>query len=60
MYESKLTYEEWLAKNKAVIRTGNGEEPFKEEMKFDRIICNMVLMLTENAENMLNNLGNSA
>ena len=30
------------------------------EKKFDRIICNMVLMLTEDPEKMLNNLWNEA
>ena len=60
MYDSKLTYEQWLAKNKLTLKVANGEEPFEEEKKFDRIICNMVLMATENAENMLRNMGNSA
>ena len=44
--ESKLTYEEWLTQNKLKIRVANGEEPLNEGKKFDRIICNHVLMLT--------------
>jgi 2-polyprenyl-3-methyl-5-hydroxy-6-metoxy-1,4-benzoquinol methylase len=44
---------------------GNAEEPLKKpqqfaDAKFDRIICNCVLMLTENAEKMLRNLHNEA
>lgn len=43
-------------------RVVNGEERIldENEEKFDRIICNCVLMLTENAEKMLKNLYDSA
>jgi hypothetical protein len=42
----------------------NAEEPLKKpshiSSKFDRIICNCVLMLTENAGKMLKNLSDEA
>ena len=38
------------------LKAQNGEEPFNSEYKFDRIIGNMVLMLTEDPEKMLKNL----
>ena len=60
LYESKLTYEEWLNKNNLTIKVANGEEPLNEGKKFDRIICNHVLMLTEDASKMLSNLWNEA
>ena len=34
--------------------------PFNATEKFDRIVCNMVMMLTPNPENMLKNLYNEA
>jgi hypothetical protein len=34
----------------------NGEEPIEKLAKYDRIICNLVLMITEDPEKMLNNL----
>ena len=45
-YETKLSLEEWMHKNKLAIKKANGELPFEFGTKFDRIICNMVLMLT--------------
>ena len=59
MYHSQLSFEEWLAKNKVEIKVHNGEEPVEGE-KFDRIICNMVLMLTEDPEKMLNTFNKEA
>jgi hypothetical protein len=53
LYDSKLTLEEWLIKNRLHIMVANAEEPLKKpptmSSKLDRIICNCVLMLTENA-----------
>lgn len=34
----------------------NGEEKLPKQIKFDRIICNLVLMLTTDPKKMLNNL----
>lgn len=45
-YQSSLTYEDWLKSHNLSVRVANGEEPFNSEAKFDRIICNMVMMLT--------------
>jgi len=56
-YESKLSYEEWCVKNKLKLQVANGEELIPNNtLKFDRIICNMVLMLTEDPKKMLNSL----
>lgn len=38
----------------------NGEEKIPKEIKFDRIICNLVLMLTTDPAKMLINLYDSA
>lgn len=50
LYDSKLTYEQWLKSNNIDIMVANGEEPIKKpekyNKKFDRIICNCCLMLT--------------
>ncbi len=34
-------------------KVANGEEIIEPNIKFDRIICNMVMMLTENPQKML-------
>ena len=59
-YDSKLTYEEWLQKHNVTIRSANGEEPFNANPKFDRIICNLVLMIVEDPLKMMQNLSNEA
>lgn len=59
LYDSKLSFEQWLKKNKLTIMQANAEEPLAKPGTsggFDRIICNCVLMLTQNAEKMLRNL----
>ncbi len=42
------------------IDVANGEEVINNGDKFDRIICNLVLMITENPNKMLSNLWNMA
>lgn len=54
-YESKLTFDEWTKKNNLVVKQVNGEESIDGFGKFDRIICNLVLMLTVNPKNILLN-----
>lgn len=55
-FESKLSFEEWCKKQNFTLKVHNGEEPIPQGIKFDRIICNMVLMLTENPSKMLKTL----
>lgn len=53
-YDSKLSFEEWSEKIKLKLQVANGEEPIpNNQFKFDRIVCNMVLMLTEDPLKML-------
>lgn len=52
--------DEWMKDQQLEIRTANGEEPIESEYKFDRMIANLVLMLTENPIKMLRNLGQMA
>lgn len=63
-YESKLSFEDWLVKNKLHLMVANAEQPLTKPKqitsKFDRIICNCVLMLTEDASKMLKNLYSEA
>lgn len=59
-YGSKLSFNDWISKNKLILKKANGEMPFELGLKFDRIICNMVLMDTENPEIMLANLYNES
>ena len=51
LYHSKLTFDEWLGANNLYTGVANAEEPIAKPenvpAKFDRIICNLVLMLTE-------------
>lgn len=51
---------EWMKEHNLEIRTANGEEPIASEYKFDRLIANLVLMLTENPVKMLKNLNEMA
>lgn len=50
LYDSKLSFEQWLEKNKIHIMVSNAEQPIQKPKaitgKFDRIISNCVLMLT--------------
>jgi ubiquinone/menaquinone biosynthesis C-methylase UbiE len=59
-YESKLTLDEWMKKQNLEFGQVNGEEKIPKEIKFDRIICNLVLMLTTDPAKMLRNLYDSA
>ena len=45
---SVSSLEDYCAKNKLKIRCSDGQNVKHEEAPFDRIICNLVLMLTEN------------
>lgn len=54
-YDSKLTFEEWTKKNNFILKQVNGEDLIEEFGKFDRVICNLVLMLTVNPRTMLTN-----
>lgn len=48
--------EAWMNRQRLTLKAANGEEPIESPYKFDRIIANLVLMLTENAEKMMKNL----
>lgn len=54
-YDSKLTFDEWKKKSNLVVKQVNGEESIDGFGKFDRVICNLVLMLTINPKNILIN-----
>lgn len=45
-YDSKLTFEEWSKKQNIEFVTINAEEPIQNHLPFDRIICNLALMIT--------------
>lgn len=51
-----LPTEEWMASQNLEVRAANGEEPIECNYKFDRIIANLVLMLTEDPVKMMKNL----
>lgn len=55
-YDSKLTFEEWLQKHRVVLKEMNGEQLLPDFGKFDRVICNLVLMLTTNPKAMLESI----
>lgn len=55
-YQSKLSFDEWVKKQNLEFGLVNGEEKIPKEIKFDRIICNLVLMLTSDPKKMLLNL----
>ena len=57
MFDSKLSYEEWLEGVNLSFKAVNGEEKItpKNGEKFDRIICNLGLHLTEDPAKMLKN-----
>lgn len=38
--------EEWMKRQNLEYQVLDGEKPIKTEYKFDRIICNLVLMIT--------------
>ena len=48
--------QEWLAKHNIKFQVHNGEEILESPYKFDRIICNLVLMITEDPHKMLRSL----
>jgi hypothetical protein len=56
IYHCKLSFEEWCKINKFELRAADCEDIIEPEIKFDRIICNMVLMLTTDAIKMLKSL----
>ena len=62
LYESKLRYEEWLQKVNLSFRVVDGEEPIEAENKekFDRIIINLGLNLTQDPVRMLQNFYNTS
>lgn len=51
-----ISTEEWLQKHQIKFQVHNGEEILETPFKFDRIICNLVLMITENPQKMLRSL----
>ena len=48
--------EDWMKKQRLELRTANGEEHIQSDYKFDRIICNLVLMIVEDPIKMMKNL----
>ena len=48
--------EKWMGKHHLKLQAVNGEDKIAVPYKFDRIICNLVLQITENPRNMLQNL----
>ena len=54
-YQSRISFEEWISKQNIKFKTLNGEEPFNTSKPFDRIICNLCLMLTPDPNKMLTN-----
>lgn len=59
-YDSRLTFDQWCLKQNLAFKTVNGEEVIQKNVSFDRIICNCVLMITEDPEKMLRNLYDQA
>ena len=51
-----ISTEEWLQKHHIKFQVHNGEETLETPYKFDRIICNLVLMIAENPQKMLRSL----
>ena len=45
-FGSSLTYDQWCLKHNFSLKVANAEEEIAKDRKFDRIICNMVLMYT--------------
>ena len=54
------SYEEWSKLHNIQFKVHNGQEAVEVPYKFDRIICNLVLMITENPQKMLTNLHSMA
>ncbi len=55
-YQSKLCFEEWCAKQNIAFDVVNAEQPFPSSKPFDRIICNLALMITPDPKKVLSNL----
>jgi SAM-dependent methyltransferase len=55
-YESRLSFEEWCSKQNLNFAVVNAEQPIENSKPFDRIICNLCLMITSDARKMLTNL----
>ena len=49
-----------MLKQNITLKAANGEEPIESPHKFDRIIANLVLMLTEDPHKMMRNLHSMA
>ena len=60
IYDSKQSYDDWLKNINVEFKVANGEEPIvaSNKEKFDRIICNFGLHLTEDPAKMLQNFYN--
>lgn len=48
--------DKWMERHRLEIGVHDGEMSFKPAYKFDRIICNLVLMTTINAQKMMNSM----
>ena len=57
---ASVSCSDWLKKNNITLMAANGEEPIESEHKFDRIVANLVLMLTEDPLKMMKNLHSMA
>ena len=55
-YQSKLCFEEWCAKQNIAFDVVNAEQPIPSSKPFDRIICNLALMITPDPKKVLSNL----
>lgn len=59
LFRSQFTAKEFLEENKVVLKAWDGELPVEGYGKFDRVVCNLVLMLTNDAKKMLKSIHES-
>lgn len=60
LFRSSETLENWMKSQHLVLKACNGEEPITGFGEFDVIICNLVLMLTDDPRKMLRSLHQTA
>ena len=56
LYRSPLTTKEFLEENKVILKACDGEEPFDGYGLFDMVVCNLVLLLTNDRKKMLRSI----
>jgi ubiquinone/menaquinone biosynthesis C-methylase UbiE len=55
-YQSKLTFEQWTKEQNIELLPADAEQPIHTNKRFDRIICNLGLMLTPDPLKIFRNL----